>query len=135
MKEAVTNSLFFGLALSIISFLIGTYIKKRCRFFLFNPLLIAITITISTLVLLNIEYRSYNNGARFLSYLLTPATVALAIPLYEQLRLLRKNLTAILIGIILFNVSSFNLLFCIMLELFLNFKITSVEFLLICFIY
>lgn len=120
MMEAVTNSLVFGLALSIISFLIGTYVKKRCRFFLFNPLLIAITITISTLVLLNIEYRSYNNGARFLSYLLTPATVALAIPLYEQLKLLRKNLTAILIGITSGVLTSFISIFAMALLFGLN---------------
>lgn len=99
MKEAITTSFVFGITLSITAFLIGNYVKKKCRFFLFNPLLIAITITISTLAVLDIEYSSYNNGARFLSHLLTPATVALAIPLYEQLQLLKKNITAILIGI------------------------------------
>lgn len=99
MKNIVTNSFAFGILLSIGTFFIGSYIKKKCKFFLFNPLLIAITITIATLTLLNIEYSSYHKGAKFLSYLLTPATVALAIPLYEQLKLLRKNLTAILIGI------------------------------------
>ncbi|MBQ5617492.1 MAG: LrgB family protein, partial [Bacteroidaceae bacterium] len=99
MKEILENSLFFGVGISVGAYLIGTYIKKRCNFFLFNPLLMAITITICTLLLTGIEYQQYNNGAKYLSYLLTPATVALAIPLYEQVRLLRKNLTAILVGI------------------------------------
>ncbi len=99
MKEILQNSLFFGVGISVGAYLLGTYIKRRCNFFLFNPLLIAITITIATLLITGIEYQDYNNGAKYLSYLLTPATVALAIPLYEQVKLLKSNLTAILIGI------------------------------------
>ena len=56
--------------------------------------------TIGVLLLLHIDYKSYNAGAQYLSYLLTPATVCLAIPLYEQLSLLVRNVKAILIGII-----------------------------------
>ena len=99
MKEILQDSLFFGVGISVGAYLLGTFIKKKYNFFLFNPLLIAITITIATLLLTGIEYQHYNNGAKFLSYLLTPATVALAIPLYEQVKLLKSNLTAILIGI------------------------------------
>lgn len=99
MNEILRNSLFFGVALSIGTFIIGTLIKRKWNFFLFNPLLVSITLTIATLLLLGIEYNSYNNSAKYLTYLLTPATVALAIPLYEQLLLLKKNLTAILVGI------------------------------------
>lgn len=99
MNGILENSLFFGVALSIGTFILGTLVKRKWNFFLFNPLLVAITLTITTLLVLRIEYDSYNEGAKYLTYLLTPATVALAIPLYEQLQLLRKNLTAILIGI------------------------------------
>lgn len=99
MKEIFSNSLFFGLTLSIGAFMLGTLVKKRWNFFLFDPLLISITITIATLLILDIEYSDYNEGAKYITYLLTPATVALAIPLYEQLMLLRRNLTAILLGI------------------------------------
>ena len=99
MKEIFSNSLFFGLTLSIGAFMLGTLVKKRWNFFLFNPLLISITITIATLLILDIEYSDYNEGAKYITYLLTPATVALAIPLYEQLILLRRNITAILLGI------------------------------------
>lgn len=99
MNEIIRNSLFFGVAISIATFIIGTLIKRRWNFFLFNPLLVSITLTIATLLILRIEYSSYNESAKYLTYLLTPATVALAIPLYEQLVLLKKNLTAILIGI------------------------------------
>ena len=99
MNEILRNSLFFGVALSIGTFITGTFIKRKWNFFLFNPLLVSITLTIATLLLLGIEYSSYNDSAKYLTYLLTPATVALAIPLYEQLLLLKKNLTAILVGI------------------------------------
>lgn len=99
MRDILADSLFFGVGISVGTYLIGTYIKKRCDFFLFNPLLLSITMTIATLLVLGIDYESYNNGAKYLSYLLTPATVALAIPLYEQVRLLKKNFTAIMIGI------------------------------------
>ena len=64
MKESLENSLFFGVGISVGAYLIGTYIKKRCNFFLFNPLLMAITITICTLLLTGIEYQLYNNGAK-----------------------------------------------------------------------
>ena len=99
MKEILGDSLFFGVGISIGTYILGSIIKKKVNFFLFNPLLLAITMTIATLLVTGIEYREYNNGAKYLSYLLTPATVSLAIPLYEQIAVLKKNLTAILIGI------------------------------------
>ena len=99
MKEIISESLFFGVALSVGTYILGTIIKKKWDIFIFNPLLLAITLTISTLLVLGIDYSSYNEGAKFLTYLLTPGTVALAIPLYEQVMLLKKNLTAILVGI------------------------------------
>ena len=99
MKEALLDSMFFGAALSIGTYILGVLIKRRWNFFLFNPLLLSITATISVLLILGIEYSEYNNSAKYITYLLTPATVALAIPLYEQISLLRKNLTAIIAGI------------------------------------
>lgn len=99
MKEIFCDSLFFGVGISIGTYIIGTAIKRRWNFFLFNPLLVAITMTIAILLVTDIDYQSYNNGAKYISYLLTPATVALAIPLYEQVMLLKKNFSAIMIGI------------------------------------
>lgn len=99
MKDILAESLFFGVAVSVGTYILGMRLKSRFNFFLFNPLLVSIACTIATLLLLDIEYRHYNNGAKYLSYLLTPATVALAIPLYEQVQLLKRNLTAILLGI------------------------------------
>ena len=96
MKDFLGSSLFFGVILSFGSYLVGVYLKNKFKIFIFNPLLISIVISIVALLLLDIDYNSYNNGAKYLSYLLTPATVCLAIPLYEQLK---NNFTAIMIGI------------------------------------
>lgn len=120
MKEILGNSLFFGVGISVGTYILGTYIKKKCNFFLFNPLLLAITMTIATLLLTGISYQQYNDGAKFLSYLLTPATVSLAIPLYEQVKLLKKNMTAILIGIASGVLTSFISIFAMALMFKLN---------------
>lgn len=99
MKDFLGSSLFFGVILSFGSYLVGVYLKNKFKIFIFNPLLISIIISIATLLLLDIDYNSYNNGAKYLTYLLTPATVCLAIPLYEQMKQLKNNFTAIMIGI------------------------------------
>ena len=120
MKEILGNSLFFGVGISVGTYILGTYIKKKCNFFLFNPLLLAITMTIATLLLTGISYQQYNDGAKYLSYLLTPATVSLAIPLYEQVKLLKKNMTAILIGIASGVLTSFISIFAMAIMFKLN---------------
>ncbi len=99
MKELLCSSTFFGVAISLIAYFIGMLLKKKLKFALFNPLLISIALTMVAIVLLKVDYQSYNSSAKYLGYLLTPATVALAIPLYEQTELLKKNAKAILIGI------------------------------------
>ena len=64
-----------------------------------NPLLISIILVIIFLCVCRINYYSYQQSAQYLSYLLTPATVALAIPLYRQIDLLKKHLSAIIIAV------------------------------------
>lgn len=100
MNHLLAESTFFGVLISIMGYELGRFLKKKFKWALFNPLLISIIFVILLLLLFHIDYTSYNNGAKYLSYLLTPATVCLAIPLYEQLDLLKSNLKAILIGII-----------------------------------
>lgn len=55
--------------------------------------------TIVVLLVAHVDYDVYNQGAVYLSWFLTPATVCLAIPLYEQWQLLKKNVKAVLFGI------------------------------------
>ena len=94
MKELLTNSVFFGVMVSILTYELGMFLKRKLKLAIFNPLLISIAAVI------NIDYDSYNAGAKYISYLLTPATVCLAVPLYEQVELLKKNAKAIFAGIL-----------------------------------
>ena len=99
MKDILNNSMFFGVLVSILAYEVGVLLKKKFKFALLNPLLISIVIIILVLVGFHIDYDTYNDGAQLLSYLLTPATVCLAIPLYEQFSLLKKNWMAVVAGI------------------------------------
>lgn len=99
MDELLQQSLFFGAILSIATYGLGMLLKKRFRLAIFNPLLISIALTILVLVLTGIDYDTYNASAKYLSYFLTPATVCLAVPLYQQLEQLKSNWKAILGGI------------------------------------
>ena len=95
-----TNSLFFGAAISLLAYEVGLLLRKKFKKAIFNPLLIGILCVIGVLAICNIKYDSYNAGGQYISYLLTPATVCLAVPLYEQLSLLKKNLIAVAAGIV-----------------------------------
>ncbi|WP_303690831.1 LrgB family protein [Megamonas hypermegale] len=100
LQDLIFNSALFGLILSLVAYEIGLRIKKKLKLAIFNPLLISIAIIIAFLLFFNIDYEEYNNGAKYLGYLLTPATMCLAVPLYEQLEILKKNVKAIMAGII-----------------------------------
>ncbi len=99
MEEFLINSVFFGAVLSFLAYEIGLLLKKRFKLAVLNPLLIGILCVMGSLAVLDIDYQQYNEGAQYISYLLTPATVCLAIPLYEQLTLLKKNFKAVAAGI------------------------------------
>ena len=99
MEEFLTNSVFFGAVLSFLAYEIGLLLKKRFKLAVLNPLLIGILCVMGALAVLRIDYDQYNEGAQYISYLLTPATVCLAVPLYEQLTLLKENLKAVAAGI------------------------------------
>ena len=100
MKEMLCNSVFFGVAISLLAYELGSWMKRKWKLAIFNPLLISIAAVMLILVFFRIDYDSYYEGAQYLSYLLTPATVCLAIPLYEQLEQLKHNAKAIAAGIL-----------------------------------
>lgn len=98
MSSFLENSTFFGGAISLAGYLLGLYLKKKFKHPLLNPLLIAVIFVIGILLLCEVRYEGYNEGAKYISYLLTPATVCLALPLYQQRDLLKKHAGAILLG-------------------------------------
>lgn len=100
MNEIIASSAYFGVFLSLLCYLIGIKIKEKTGFAAANPLLIAVLLVIAILSALDIDYSAYNQSAKLLSALLTPSTICLAVPLYEQLALLKRHKNAILAGIL-----------------------------------
>ncbi|CAM2790926.1 LrgB family protein [Hathewaya histolytica] len=97
--NSIINSPIFGITISLISFEIGCFIFKKTKNPIFNPLLIGIIIVITFLKLSNINLETYNIGGAYISFLLGPTTVILAVPLYKKLKLLKEYIFPILIGI------------------------------------
>lgn len=99
MNEIMLNSVTAGVVLCVAAYEVGLFLKKKTGFSLCNPLLISILLVMAVLTVFDIEYESFQHSAKYLSYLLTPATVSLAIPLYQQIELLKENFGAIMLGI------------------------------------
>lgn len=100
MNEFFQTSAFAGVALSLIAYFIGEFLKKKFKLGFLNPLLVSIVLTIVVLLIAHVDYEAYNKSARYISWFLTPATVCLAIPMYEQWQLLKKNYKAVFFGIL-----------------------------------
>ena len=98
--EMLNDSVFFGVVISLLAYYAGMWLKKKFKLPIFNPLLISIIITIVVLLCTKMDYQVYYSGAKYISYLLTPATICLAIPLYEQVSLLKKQWKAVVGGIV-----------------------------------
>lgn len=94
------ESLYFGFVISILAYLFGVWLKRKLGWAILNPLLVSVVLVIGCLLVFGIDYDTYNSSAKYISYLLTPSTVCLAIPLYKQMELLKKNLLAVGIAIL-----------------------------------
>ena len=99
LREILGNSQYWGLTLSIAAYLFACWLKQKTKLAFLNPILVSVIVIIAFLLGVGIDYDTYNKGASYLSWLLTPATVCLAIPLYEQWSLLKKNYKAVVVGI------------------------------------
>ena len=98
--EAFENSVYFGMTLSLAAYGLGMMLKSKFKLAILNPLLISIIAVIAVLLISGFDYDVYYESAKYLSYLLTPATVCLAVPLYEKLDVLKKNIKAIMAGVL-----------------------------------
>ncbi|MDR2515563.1 MAG: LrgB family protein [Christensenellaceae bacterium] len=98
MTDFLSGAPAFGLVLSLSAYLLGDFARKRLKLLWLHPLLPAVLLVIAVLLLTGLPYESYIESAGLLSFLLGPATVCLAIPLYKRLRLLRRNWKAVLGG-------------------------------------
>lgn len=84
--QVFQDSVFFGVFLSLSAYALGLLLKRKTGWSLMNPLLISIVLVIGVLLLTGVSYEKYSAGASLVSYLLTPATVCLAVPLYQPSR-------------------------------------------------
>lgn len=100
MNELLEQSVYFGVAISIFAYWIGCELKKKWNYPILNPLLIAMLLIIAFLTIFKIDYETFDHGAKYFTYFLTPATVCLAVPLYKQFQTLKENKTAVLVGIL-----------------------------------
>lgn len=100
ISDFFSEAVFLGVFITLGAYFLGMFIKKKWKLAIFNPLLLAIIFTMIFVLGSHMPYDVYYEGAKYISYLLTPATVSLAIPLYQQFESLRKNVRAIMIGIV-----------------------------------
>ena len=100
MRELFSESTVWGSVLTIAAYGLGTLLYRKVRKAWCNPLLLAVLAVILILSVLQLPYADYKQSASPVSYLLLPATVSLAVPLYEKWELLKKNAAAIGFGIL-----------------------------------
>lgn len=100
MDKIFVETMYFGIVLSLLSYWIAVQIRKKFPYPLFNPLLMSALISIAVLSFFHIDFDTYNQGAQMITFLLTPSTVCLAVPLYKQSQILLKHLDAILLSLL-----------------------------------
>ena len=99
LQGFLSGSAAWGVLLTLAAFALGTLLNKATGKAIFNPLLLGSIFVIILLSVLNISYADYKASAAPVNYLLLPATISLAIPLYEKWDLLKENAAAIIAGI------------------------------------
>ena len=106
MREFLTGSAFFSIFLTVVAFLIGLFLQRKFKSPLLNPILIGAVLVMTVLTVLHIPSSAYQEAVRPLSFLMTPATICLALSFYEQLMKLKKHLAMICIGVTVGTISS-----------------------------
>ena len=119
MTAFLSESLFFGAALTIACYFIGTLLRRHFKLAILNPTLLCVLMVIAVLCATGVSYEGYMKGAGMLSCFLTPATVCFALPLYDKLSLLKKCWKAVVIGLIAGVLTSLVciLLLCVIMKL------------------
>ena len=111
MLEYLMSLSLLPMILTIGAFQIGAWIQKKTKCVAFNPIIVAVILVVGFLLLTKYPVADYQAGTKPITWFITPATVCLALPLYEQLKTLKKNLPAILIGVLAGTVTSLFVVF------------------------
>ena len=99
MAEFLQQCGSWGVLATLAAYAAGVWINRKTGKALFNPLLMGSIFVIVFLSCFGVPYADYKSSAQPVNWLLMPATVSLAIPLYEKWELLEKNLAAIFASI------------------------------------
>ena len=89
---------FFGVVLCVGTYAVGWWINQKTKSPVANPLLISMALVIVVLTVFHIPREDFNRGGDFIGFFLIPATAALALSIYRQLWLLKRNFLPIIIG-------------------------------------
>ena len=100
MKSFICESNYFAIALTLFIWHLANLLQRKTKSVLLHPILVSVSVIILLLIASGIPNSVYQEGMKPFSWLMTPATVCLAVPLYEQVRVLRKNLAAVMLGVL-----------------------------------
>ena len=100
MTDFFLSSSYFSVCLTLVAYAIGLACQKKWKASIFNPILIAAILVICVLTALDIPNSVYQEGCQILSYLLTPATICLAIAFYDQFQRLKAHLAGLILGVV-----------------------------------
>lgn len=106
MREVIGNSSFFAVTLTLVTFALASFCQKKWKLAILNPILLSGVAIIAILKELGISNETYQSGCAFLSFLLTPATICLAVSFYEQFRNLKRHLPAVTAGVLAGTIAS-----------------------------
>lgn len=100
MTDFLQGSSFFAVMLTLVAFAAASALQQKWKLAILNPILLSTAMVIAVLKILDIPNEVYQSGCKFLSFLLTPATICLAISFYEQYQSLKKHLLAVAAGVL-----------------------------------
>lgn len=104
--SALAGSPFFGIALTVAAYWLGTKIQKKTGLVICNSIVIAVALLIAVLSVFHIPYEAYYQGGSIINMLLGPATACMAVTVYAKLDLLKKNWLPVLLGCLAGTVTS-----------------------------
>lgn len=98
MNELLSISIL-PVVLTLLAFRLGQFVQSKLKSALCNPIIIAVVVVMTVLVITGMDLQTYQKGTSLLSWLITPSTVCLAISMYEQVQVLKKRAGMILAGV------------------------------------
>ena len=100
MREFLSGSAFFCIALTVLAYLVGVACQKKWKSAIYNPILIGTFLVMLALWALDIPVEEYQAACQSLYYWMTPATICLVVVCYKQLQKLKDHIFAIVMGVV-----------------------------------